>query len=86
MKWRMTGNVPARATLNRASIWADWEKRPPPGGAGTTSGRRGAKGRHRGKQSSRPQSFFGFMSMVGGSLVGGSGATKIVSPTGSPRK
>ncbi|CAN0368501.1 unnamed protein product [Ectocarpus sp. 12 AP-2014] len=89
MKWRLTNNTPARAVLNRGSIWAEWETRPST--ASFSSANRKSSRRHGGSRrrprSSRPSSFFGFMSMVGGYAGGGGGTTKILeTPPGSPQK
>lgn len=86
MKWRLGDNTPAKAVLNRGSIWAEWEARPRYSAPGSRRSR-GEKG-HK-KQSSRSSSsFFGFMSMVGGLGGGGNAAGEghsISSLPGSPK-
>lgn len=88
MKWRLSDNKPARGVLNRASVWAESEQRPSSGPVRVQRGRRrsasiGTASATKNKQPSRPSSFFGFMSIVGG--LGG-GSSKAVTPPASPNK
>lgn len=90
MKWRLGDNTPAKAVLNRGSIWAEWEARPRRSASGSRRSRgEDGKGRGHKKQSSRSSSsFFGFMSMVGGLGGGGSaggGGDSTSSLPGSPK-
>lgn len=87
MKWRLRDNRPARAVLNRSSVWTEWDRRPQSGFVGIRTARKrsastGGDGQ-KGKQS-RPSSFFGFMSMVGG--LGSSVKGTTVTPPGSPKR